>query len=102
MKDRRISLFYSGIKYSIDTDNYQEIASLARLDSQRSIQIAEYARADSVRSIQIAELARLDSLNAMRDGKQMKAIALLTMIFLPGTFIAVSIYFDLVIASANT
>jgi hypothetical protein len=38
-----------------------------------------------------AHLSRLDTGIALRDGKQMKAIAVLTMIFLPGTFIAVSV-----------
>lgn len=95
-------MLYIVVIKGIQTENLQEIANLARLDSQRSIQIAEYARADSVRSIQIAELARLDSLNAMRDGKQMKAIALLTMVFLPGTFIAVSTHSSIVFAEANT
>jgi hypothetical protein len=44
-----------------------ETAHLARLDSR---------------------LARLDTKIALRDGKQMKAIALLTMVFLPATFVA--------------
>jgi hypothetical protein len=35
-------------------------------------------------------LSRTDTRTALRDGKQMKAIALLTMIFLPATFLAVS------------
>jgi hypothetical protein len=35
-----------------------------------------------------ARLARLDTEIALRDGKQMKAIALLTMFFLPATFVA--------------
>jgi len=37
-----------------------------------------------------ARLARIDTSAALRDGKQMKAVALLTMIFLPATFVAVS------------
>jgi Mg2+ and Co2+ transporter CorA len=44
-----------------------ETAHLARLDSQ---------------------LARLDTVTSLHDGKQMKAIALLTMVFLPATFVA--------------
>ncbi|KAG7294472.1 hypothetical protein NEMBOFW57_004545 [Staphylotrichum longicolle] len=37
-----------------------------------------------------ARLSRIDTSVALRDGKQMKAIALLTMIFLPATFVTVS------------
>jgi hypothetical protein len=35
-------------------------------------------------------LNRKTALAAQRDGSQMKSIALLTMVFLPGTFVAVS------------
>ncbi|KAF6821746.1 protein kinase [Colletotrichum musicola] len=38
--------------------------------------------------METAHLSRLDTQIALRDGKQMKAVALLTMIFLPATFIA--------------
>jgi len=36
-----------------------------------------------------AGLSRIDTKIALQDGKQMKAIALLTMFFLPATFVAV-------------
>ncbi|KAM7214969.1 hypothetical protein V8F06_009646 [Rhypophila decipiens] len=38
--------------------------------------------------METVNLSRMDTNIALRDGKQMKAVAVLTMIFLPGTFIA--------------
>lgn len=46
-----------------------------------------------------AKLARLDTKIALRDGKHMKAIALLTMFFLPGTFVAVCLYSSPLVSS---
>ena len=37
----------------------------------------------------MANIMRQDTEIAIHDGKQMKAIAILTMVFLPGTFVAV-------------
>ena len=44
------------------------------------------------------QLSRQDTEIAIGDGKTMKAIAVLTMVFLPGTFIAVSL--DLALMSS--
>lgn len=53
-------------------------------------QLAKIARLDSVRSIEIADDLRTVANESKRDSTSIKAIAAVTMFFLPGTFVAVS------------
>ncbi|KAI0385749.1 hypothetical protein F5Y04DRAFT_276273 [Hypomontagnella monticulosa] len=55
----------------------------------------QIARADTVTNLEISGSTMEISRATQRDGSQMRSIALLTMIFLPGTFLAVSPYASL-------
>lgn len=58
-------------------------------DNQLTMQIAEQSRRDNLINIEIAKINVKIAEETHKDGSAMKTIAILTLIFLPGTAIAV-------------
>jgi hypothetical protein len=66
----------------------QADSAAAIMIARTSQSIADDSRRDQKISVDIANSSRLIALNTLRDSASMKAIAHVTMVFLPGTFLA--------------
>lgn len=70
----------------------RDIAIESRAESEAMRTIAELSRQDNRLMIQIAEDAKAVALATARDSATMRVIAGVTILFLPATFAAVSIF----------
>jgi Mg2+ and Co2+ transporter CorA len=61
-------------------------------DNQLNLSIAEHSRHLNKINTDIAKSSQQIAVESRRDNASMKTIAVLTLIFLPGTFVAVSSY----------
>ena len=80
-----------------------DIASLPRrISTQMTVLYNQIAQRDAWVNLDIAKAAREDNVVMIDDSTAMKTIAVLTIVFLPGTFIAVSLHRILVGSLANS
>ena len=68
----------------------RDIAEASRKDSEAILAIAENSSRDNQLMLQIAQDSKAVAVSTARDSAAMRAIAAVTILFLPPTFIAVS------------
>lgn len=66
------------------------MAELSRSDNQAMLNLSELSRRDAKLMIEIARDSRSVALSTARDSASMKVLAVVTVLFLPATFTAVS------------
>ena len=67
---------------------------MAQKDSRTNIELAKSSAAMAMASKEDSAVMRQIALETKRDSSAMKTVAMLTMFFLPGTFVAVSAFAD--------
>ncbi|KAG8534040.1 uncharacterized protein KY384_000883 [Bacidia gigantensis] len=92
------NMYMQGVDYQIQANEFRRVQARSlqkRIQSQMSVLYSLISQKDSRVNLSVAEDSKKIAAATMNDSKAMKLIALLTLVFLPGTLVAVSIAISL-------